>query len=148
MAPSKAIGFLNFKFGADLSGFERAMKKAQKGLKKFGKSITKAGKTMTMGLTLPLVALGKVSIDAFDAQQKAIAQVEAGLKSTGNQVGITSEKLQQMADDLQKKTLFGDEEILKDATAQLLTFTNITGTEFAKTQEIVLDLASRLDGDL
>ena len=148
MAASKAIGFLNFKFSADLTSFQRAMKKAQKGLKKFGKSITKAGKTMTMGLTLPLVALGKVSIDAFDAQQKAIAQVEAGLKSTGNQVGITSEKLQQMAADLQKKTLFGDEEILKDATAQLLTFTNITGTEFAKTQEIVLDLATRLDGDL
>ena len=148
MAASKAIGFLNFKFSADLTSFQRAMKKAQKGLKKFGKSITKAGKTMTMGLTLPLVALGKVSIDAFDAQQKAIAQVEAGLKSTGNQVGITSDKLQQMAADLQKKTLFGDEEILKDATAQLLTFTNITGTEFAKTQEIALDLATRLDGDL
>ena len=27
---SKAIGFLNFKFGADLGGFERAMKKAEK----------------------------------------------------------------------------------------------------------------------
>ena len=148
MAASKAIGFLNFKFLADLTAFERSLKKAQKGLKKFGKWSTKAGKTMTMGLTLPLVALGKVSIDAFDAQQKAIAQVEAGLKSTGNQVGITSEKLQQMAADLQKKTLFGDEEILKDATAQLLTFTNITGTEFAKTQEIALDLATRLDGDL
>ena len=33
---SKATGFLNFKFGADLSGFERAMNKAQKKLKKFG----------------------------------------------------------------------------------------------------------------
>tara|TARA_R110002020_G_scaffold36176_2_gene108797 strand:- start:1347 stop:3572 length:2226 start_codon:yes stop_codon:yes gene_type:complete len=145
---SKAIGFLNFKFGADLSGFDRAMKKAQKNLKKFGKSIQRTGKTLTMGLTLPLVALGKVSIDAFDAQQKAIAQVEAGLKSTGNMVGFTSEKLQQMADDLQSKTLFGDEEILQGATAQLLTFTNIAGVQFAKTQELVLDLATRLDGDL
>ena len=39
MAASKAIGFLNFKFGADLSGFERAMKKASGKLKKFGKSV-------------------------------------------------------------------------------------------------------------
>ena len=76
---SKAIGFLNFKFGADLSGFERAMKKAQKGLKKFGKNIQKTGKSLTMGLTLPLLALGAASIKAFDEQQKAIAQVEAGL---------------------------------------------------------------------
>jgi hypothetical protein len=40
---SKAIGFLNFKFGADLGGFEKAMKKASKNLKKFGKSVEKTG---------------------------------------------------------------------------------------------------------
>ena len=145
---SKAIGFLNFKFGADLSGFEKAMKKAQKKLKKFGKSVEKTGKNLTTSLTLPIAALGVASIKAFDEQQKAIAQVEAGLKSTGNSVGITSEKLQQMAADLQKTTLFGDEEILKGATAQLLTFTNITGEQFKKTQKVALDLATRLDGDL
>ena len=96
---SKAIGFLNFKFGADLRGFDKAMKKASKKLKRFGKNIQRTGKSLTMGLTLPLVALGTASIKAFDAQEKAIAQVEAGLKSTGNQVGITSAKLQQMAKD-------------------------------------------------
>ena len=145
---SKAIGFLNFKFGADLGGFEKAMKKAQRKLKKFGKSVEKTGKNLTTGLTLPILALGAASIKAFDEQEKAIAQVEAGLKSTGNTVGITSEKLQQMAADLQKTTLFGDEEILKGATAQLLTFTNITGEQFEKTQKVALDLATRLDGDL
>ena len=145
---SKAIGFLNFKFGADLKGFDRAMNKAQKKLKKFGKNIQKTGKSLTMGLTVPIAALGVASIKAFDQQQKAIAQVEAGLKSTAGTVGFTSKELQKMAADLQKTTLFGDEEILKDSTAQLLTFTNITGKEFAKTQEVVLDLATRLDGDL
>ena len=145
---SKAIGFLNFKFGADLGGFEKAMKKAQKKLSKFGKSVEKTGKNLSTGLTLPLLALGAASIKAFDEQEKAIAQVEAGLKSTGNTVGFTSEKLQEMAADLQKTTLFGDEEILKGATAQLLTFTNITGEQFKKTQAVALDLATRLDGDL
>ena len=145
---SKAIGFLNFKFGADLGGFEKAMKKAQKKLSKFGKSVEKTGKNLTTGLTLPILALGAASIKAFDEQEKAIAQVEAGLKSTGNTVGFTSEKLQEMAADLQKTTLFGDEEILKGATAQLLTFTNITGEQFKKTQAVALDLATRLDGDL
>tara|TARA_R110002020_G_scaffold27078_2_gene87202 strand:- start:3671 stop:6298 length:2628 start_codon:yes stop_codon:yes gene_type:complete len=145
---SKAIGFLNFKFGADLSGFDRAMNKAQKKLKKFGRNVQKTGKSLTMGLTVPIAALGVASIKAFDQQEKAIAQVEAGLKSTAGTVGFTSKELQKMAADLQKTTLFGDEEILKDSTAQLLTFTNITGKEFAKTQEVVLDLATRLDGDL
>ena len=145
---SKAIGFLNFKFGADLGGFERAMKKAQKNLKRFGKDLQKTGKTLTTNLTLPILAFGAASLKAFDDQQKAIAQVEAGLKSTGQVAGFTSKELQKMASDLQKTSLFGDEEILKNATAQLLTFTNITEEQFAKTQEIALDLATRLDGDL
>jgi len=145
---SKAIGFLNFKFGADLGGFEKAMKKTQKKLKKFGNNVKKTGKSLSTGLTLPILAFGAASIKAFDEQEKAIAQVEAGLKSTGNAVGFASDELQKMAADLQKTTLFGDEEILKGATAQLLTFTNITGEQFKKTQEVALDLATRLDGDL
>ena len=58
---SKAIGFLNFKFGADLTAFERAMNKAQKKLKKFGNQLQKTGKNMTMGLTLPIVGVGVAS---------------------------------------------------------------------------------------
>jgi hypothetical protein len=149
MAASKAIGFLNFKFSADLTAFERAMKKAQKNLKKFGKNLKKTGKSLTMNLTLPLVGLGVASVKAFDAQQKAIAQVEAGLKSTGNMVGFTSKQLQEMAAELQKISLFGDEDILQNVTAQLLTFTNIAQEQFAKTQVVAMDLATRVfDGNL
>ena len=143
-----SIGSLVFNFGANLSGFDRAMKKAQKNLKRFGKSMQRTGKSLTTGLTLPIIGFGAMAVKAFDAQQKAIAQVEAGLKSTGNQVGITSEKLQEMAADLQKTSIFGDEEILQGVTAQLLTFTNITGEQFERTQVAALDLATRLDGDL
>ena len=145
---NKSVGLLTIAFGADLRGFEKSMKKAQRSIKKFGTSMQRTGKNLTSSLTLPLLALGAASLRNFDIQAKAIAQVEAGLKSTGNQVGITSKQLQQMAADLQTKTLFGDEEILKNATAQLLTFTNIAGVQFKKTQEIALDLATRLDGDL
>ena len=95
-----------------------------------------------------LVSFGTESIELFREQQKAIAQVEAGLKSTGNTAGFTSKQLQEMASSLQKETIFGDEQILKDATAQLLTFTNISGEQFDRTQQAALDLATRLDGDL
>jgi hypothetical protein len=95
-----------------------------------------------------VVSFMRGSIDLFREQEKAVAQVEAGLKSTGNQAGFTAKELQKMASDLQKQTIFGDEEILKDATAQLLTFTNISGEQFDRTQQAALDLATRLDGDL
>ena len=79
---SKAVGLLTFNFGANMAGFNRAMKKAQIRIRKFGKQMIAAGRGLTLGLTLPIVALGVASVRAFDAQQKAIAQVEAGLKST------------------------------------------------------------------
>jgi hypothetical protein len=128
--------------------FMSGMRKTSSFLKKLGGNMQKTGKSLSRNLTLPILAFGAASVKAFDKQQKALAQVEAGLKSTGNAAGFTSDQLQKMASDLQGKTIFGDEVILKDATAQLLTFTNISGEQFARTQEAALDLATRLDGDL
>jgi len=134
--------------GAQTRQFDRALGSSMNKMKRFGKNTKKLGKSMTMGLTAPIAALGFTAVKAFDQQAKAIAQVEAGLKSAGATVGFTSKQLQQMASDLQTKTIFGDEEILKDATSQLLTFTNIAGDQFSRTQKVALDLATRLDGDL
>ena len=134
--------------GAQTKQFDKALGSSMSKMRNFGRSTKRLGKSMTMNLTAPIAALGFTAVKAFDQQAKAIAQVEAGLKSTGASVGFTSKQLQKMASDLQSKTLFGDEEILKDATAQLLTFTNITGDQFAKSQEAALNLATRLDGDL
>ena len=128
--------------------FQSGLRKATRSMKRFGASMKRTGQSLSRNLTLPLAAFGAASVSAFDKQAKAIAQVDAGLRSTGASVGFTSEKLQQMAADLQSRTLFGDEVILKDATAQLLTFTNITGEQFEKTQIAALNLATRLDGDL
>jgi len=128
--------------------FQSRLRKATKSMGQFGKQMQKTGKSLARNLTLPIIALGAASVKAFDNQQKALAQVEAGIISTGNAAGFTSKELQKMASDLQAKTLFGDEVILKDATAQLLTFTNIAGTQFERTQIAALNLATRLDGDL
>jgi hypothetical protein len=139
---------ISIRFNADLKQFRSQMDNATRDIKKVGAAMTKVGAGLSAGLTLPLLALGAKSVQSFNKQAKAIAQVEAGLKSTGNAVGFTSQKLQDMASDLQNTTLFGDEEILQGATAQLLTFTNIAGVQFERTQKAALDLATRLDGDL
>jgi len=125
-----------------------------KSFKKMGTSLSNL-KTGAVAVTAAIIGIGvklnaiiSESLTLYDAQEKAIAQVEAGLKSTGNTVGYTSKQLQEMSSELQKISLFGDEEILANATAQLLTFTNITGEQFDKTQLAALNLATRLDGDL
>jgi hypothetical protein len=139
---------LSIKLSLNDKQFMTGLRKATSSMKKFGRNLQRTGQNLTRNLTLPIVAMGAASIKAFDTQQKAIAQVEAGLISTGQAAGFTSKELQKMASDLQAKTLFGDEVILKDATAQLLTFTNISGEQFARTQKAALNLATRLDGDL
>jgi hypothetical protein len=142
------LGDLIVRVGADTTQLNKKLGNARKSIAKNTREIQQLGRNMTVGITAPLALMGASSVQAFREQSKAIAQVEAGLKSTAGQVGMTSQELQKMATDLQNKTLFGDEVILKDATAQLLTFTNITGENFGRTQEAALDLATRLDGDL
>lgn len=129
--------------------------KAVAGLKRLDKTVTATGlrfqslgKSLTLFTTLPALLAGNKALKAFDKQAKAIAQVEAGLKATAQAAGFTSQELQRTASELQRSTLFGDEEILAGATAQLLTFTNIAGEQFERTQKAALDLATRLDGDL
>lgn len=139
---------ISINFRANLKQFSTQMSNAQRDMQKFGKQMQSIGKGLTIGVTAPIVALGYKSVEAFDKQAKALAQVEAGVISTGKAAGYTAEQLQKMASDLQNNTIFGDEEILQGVTAQLLTFTNIAGNEFERTQQAALDLATRLDGDI
>jgi len=137
------------KFGFDidynaLKKAEQRFGKMQKKFENIGKSATKLGKSFSLKFTAPLALAGFGLLRSFDKQAKAVEQVRIGLESTGNQAGKTLEELKRNASKLQEETLFGDEEILSGATAQLLTFTNIAGEQFDRTQKAVLDLATRL----
>ena len=142
------VANLQVQIGATIKGLEGSLKKAESSLNTFAKNATAIGGTLSKSLTVPLVGFATASVFAFDKQVKAIAQVEQAIKSTGGVAGRTSKELQDMASSLQKNSLFGDEEILQKVTAQLLTFTNIAGTAFDRTQQAALDLATRLGGDL
>jgi hypothetical protein len=142
------VATLDVKIGADLKEFQRGMNNLQQGLDRAGKQMRSVGKTLSMGLTAPLVALGAKSLQVFNQQQQALAQVESAVRSTGGAAGFAVEELAKQASALQANTIFGDEEILKNVTANLLTFTRITGDEFTKTQGLVLDLATRMGTDL
>ncbi|WP_435263454.1 hypothetical protein [Tenacibaculum sp. nBUS_03] len=142
------LASINIKFFADLKQFSTQMQNANRKLQKMGKQLQGLGTTLSVGVTAPFVGFSVLALKNWDTQEKAIAQVEAGLSSVGDSVGYTSEQLQKMASGLQETSLFGDEDILKNVTAQLLTFTNIANEEFSRTQKVALDLATRLGGDL
>jgi len=136
-------------------GFNKGIAKADKQVKKLDKSVGKFNKSLSVGTivaataaALAIVRFVGSSLKAFDTQEKAVAQVRAGIIATGGAAKRTLAQLTTQASALQNKTIFGDEEILKNVTAQLLTFTNIAGKQFDRTQKAVLNLATRIDGDL
>ena len=136
------------RIGADMSAFEREMSRVTSSINQAGDRLKSFGSTMSMSVTAPIVALGAASLLAFDKQAQALAQVESAVKSTGGAAGFTLDELAAKAQALQETSLFGDEEILKGVTANLLTFSNIAGEAFDRTQQAAIDLSARMGTDL
>ena len=145
---SRRIADLLIKIGADSYEFQQKAQQVEKGLSGLEKKLTSVGKQLSLKLTAPLVALGAVAVHAFDESERSATKVRQAIKSTGGAARLSFEELSRFAGELQYKTLFEDDFILNNATAQLLTFTNIAGENFKRTQAVALDLATVLDGDL
>ena len=146
---SKSIGMLNIVFGADLRGFERAMKKAQKSVKKFGKSMQRTGANMTRNITMPVLALGGVAIKTFADFEQAMLKVKAVSGATGSEF----ESLKDKAKALGSSTMFTASEVaglqlelaklgfttdqINTSTESILQLSQATGHDLAQSGEIV-----------
>ena len=102
-----------------------------------------AGLVAGLGIT----AFLNDSVKAFDESEKAIAQLRTGLQSTGNVAGMTADDFLKQAAALQKITTYGDEAIV-GVQSLLVTFTNIRGEIMQNATPAILDMATRMGGDL
>lgn len=144
-----AIKDLILRIKGDSSSLQKETKKAEGTLSGFSKTAIKLGAAVVAAFAIRAISnFAKQAVQLAGIQQKAEAKVTQAVRQTGMAAGFTAEELKKMASGLQAITTFGDERILGDVTAQLLTFTNITGENFARTQKAALDLATLLDGDL
>jgi hypothetical protein len=130
-----------------LQGIDDAVSRAQDRLTRWGGGLTKIGLGIS-AVMAPAILAFSGSVQAFDDSAKAAAKVEQAIKSTGAAAGFTAGQLFEVAAGLQDITRFDGDDILNKVTAQLLTFTNIAGSEFLRAQTAALDLATVLDGDL
>jgi len=129
---------------SSMDKFNKKLKAIGESTKKMGEKFRKVGRGMSLYLTAPLTAMGVLALRNFNQQALAVEQVRVGLESTGGAAARTLEQLTVAAKKMQTETLFGDETILGGVTAQLLTFTNIAGEAFDRTQQVVLDVSTRL----
>lgn len=142
---------------ADGSRYKRTLKGLENDTKRSSRKIKSEwngiGRSMiaAAGAYLSFRAAASILRDTTRAameQIKAEAKIEQAVRKTGMAAGYSADRLKYMAGELQKVTGIGDEDILNNVTAQLLTFTNIAGSNFERTQQAALDLATVLDGDL
>ncbi len=131
-----------------IDNFSPVFTRVQKQLNNISKSATKLGQDLSLKLTAPIIALGGFAVKNFIESEDALAQVRTRLQEVGDAVGITEKQFVDAAKNLQINSLFGDDQILRDVTTQFLTFGNITGEQFLKAQQAVLDLSTVLKTDL
>lgn len=155
MAGNSVIGALRVVLGLDSAAFSKGLSQTQRDLARFGKKmqaigegLSRVGQTLTVGLTLPIVAFGAASVKAAQESADAFGQVSAALKSMGGVSGRTLEQLGAQADSLMRHSLFDDDDIMRNVTANMLTFGNIAGENFDRAQQAVVDMATRLKMDL
>ncbi|RYE74863.1 MAG: hypothetical protein EOP19_27000, partial [Hyphomicrobiales bacterium] len=106
------------------------------------------GAGMTAAITAPLIAAGFAASQAATEAADAMGQVEAALKSMGDASGKTKGELAGLAEGLMRSSLYDDDDILRQVTANLLTFGRIAGSEFDRAQQAAVDLATRMKTDL
>lgn len=105
------------------------------------------------GALRPLIAgaLAAFSVSAIVREiseaERANAQLEAVLKSTGQQAGITAEQVRGLADELQRTTTVSDDAVVSMASV-LLQFDKVTGPVFERASRLVVDLSTRMGTDL
>ena len=94
-----------------------------------------------------IISFGKESVKAFDEEAKSIAQLKAGLQSTGGVSQQTLGGLKRQAEDLEKTTLF-KHDITMQAQGALLAFSKVRGPIFNQAIVAAQDLATRFKMDL
>jgi len=144
---NKSVGLLTIAFGADLRGFDKAMKKAQRSIKKFGTSMQRTGQTLTRNLTVPLVGLGVAAVkmasdfEETDAKFKTVfssiqREAEATAKVFKSSFGLSSKAAKQMLGDTGDLLVgfgFTEREALNlskqvnELAVDLASFTNFSG---------------------
>ena len=146
-------GDINVRLTMDTSQYNKKSKQVEGNTKKMSKGFGKAGTAIGIAIVAvvatmkKLVSVTKESVKAFIVQEKAEAQLNAVLKSTGSVSGMTAKSVKDLADKLSMVSTFGDEAIIASSSL-LLTFTKIGKDTFPRAQQSVLDLATAMKTDL
>ena len=142
--------------GVAMDGFFKKLGMGQTTVRNSNKGFIGLGNTFSVLRSKMLLAgfamtiLGKTvgtAMNKFFEQEKALMKLNAALNSTGRAMHTSTKELAAFAGELQKTTIFGDEQIIS-AQALQATFTSIGQEIFPQVTRAILDLSAAMDQDL
>ncbi|MFO0110782.1 MAG: phage tail length tape measure family protein [Alphaproteobacteria bacterium] len=142
---SRALVALDFAGGQARLGMERLAGNAGNlgfGLARMG--IAGLAAAAAIGTVTLAVVKGA---EAFRESEQSASRLAAALRATESAAGVTERQIASLAGELQKTTLFSDEEV-QDAATSLIYFRNITGESFTRAIAVSLDLAQAWGSDV
>lgn len=138
----------------DTHSLQRAIRQADASLssfgsrmRQFGSRVSAVGASMTRNLTLPLVGFGVLAYRELSAGERALAQTQAVIESTGGAARRSVDDIVELSHSLSELTSIDDEPI-QEAANTLLTFRQIAGDTFDEATAATLDLSVAMDRDL
>lgn len=131
----------------DLRKIDRQAGATERTTNSLNKSFSRMGKVAGVAALAVGAIFTRAVIKNTIAQQNAVAQLNASLKSTGRFTEEASKALRDHAAALQQVSTFGDESIIV-LQSQLLTFKQLGGEVLPRATEAALDLSVKMGGDL
>ena len=109
---AKIVGDMKARLGLDKTKYDKGLKGAQTNANKFGSAMKKLGGILAGAFAITkIVQWGKQFVTLFDVQAKAEQSLLVALKGRRD----IQQRLIKQSQELQKTTLFGDEESIKAA---------------------------------
>lgn len=143
-----SLGLDSAQFTEGLNAAQRTLRTAGQKLQSIGTGLAAVGTGLTAAITAPLVGLGAMAVNEASEMRDALGQVNAALASMGDVGGRSLEQLTAQADRLAATSLFEDDQILRQVTANMLTFGNVAGEAFDRAQQAAINLSARMGTDL
>ncbi len=136
------LSSINLRFFANIAPLVGGLNKAERALDNTGKKFESIGRSLTKSISLPMAAIGTLSVSVFSAFEQQMAEVKAVSGATADEF----QKLKKNAEDLGASTIFSAKEVgqLQAEFAKL----GFSASEITKVTEATLYLAQASGEDL
>ena len=158
-----ALGSLVVKLALEYAQFSQGLQSSEQEVKQHAKRVQDAYANMAAGVSARMdslkgsilaaiggaisvvgitSAIAKIKQETIDAEKEQ-TQLAAAIKSTGGAAGWSIERLNAMADSMEKTSTFSAGQI-NQAQTRMLSYAGVVGEQFPRAMQAVIDMSERM----